>query len=121
MDTSLIPPGEYCYRIVKIGEGETLSRDISKFGRELREYPYHGAYKEVLCPYWHRTEYGTVRCDFLGREFVDDKDSRAIEKIIAYFGSPDAPDRFERSWALPDEIKICGVREDEDSEWIEEA
>lgn len=121
MDDSLIPPGKYCYRVIKIREGEILSRDINKFGRELREFSYHSAYKEVLCPYWHRTEYGTVRCDFLGREFVDEEYSTAIEKIISNFGSPDAPDRFERSWALPDEIKICGVRENEDGEWIEKA
>ncbi|MEW5886822.1 MAG: hypothetical protein AB1735_09005 [Pseudomonadota bacterium] len=121
MDASLIPPGEYCYRVVKIREGEILSKDINKFGRELREFSYNGAYKEVLCPYWNRTEYGTVRCDFLDKEFVDDEDSNAIGKIIAHFGSSDAPEKFGRSWALSDEIKICGVREDEDGEWAEEA
>ncbi len=117
MDASLIPPGGYCYRVIKIKDGEVLSREIEKFGRELREYHYGGNYKEVLCPYWQRTEYGTVRCNFLDLEFIDDEDEKAHEKIVSHFGAPDAPDRFGRSWALPDEIKICGIREDEDTEW----
>ncbi|MDR0664350.1 MAG: hypothetical protein LBF86_02365 [Helicobacteraceae bacterium] len=119
MDTSLIPPGEYCYRVIKIREGEILSQEIEKFGRELREYSYNGAYKEVLCPYWQKTAYGTVRCNFLDREFVDDEDPKSMEKIVAHFGSPDAPDKFKRSWALSDEIKICGIRDDEDGKWID--
>jgi hypothetical protein len=116
MDASLIPSGEYCYRVVKIREGEILSRDLEKFGRELREARYHGEYKRVLCPYWQSTEYGTVRCDFLDREFIDD-----TEKILAHFGGQDAPSRFEYFLVLPDEIKICGIREDEAGEWIEQA
>ena len=51
---------------------------------------YNRTYKQVLCPYWQRTEYGTVRCDFLGREFIDDEDAGAIEKIINHFKSAEA-------------------------------
>lgn len=121
MDTSLIPSGEFCYSVVKIREGEILSQEIEKFGRELREFQYYGDYKEVLCPYWQKTEYGTVRCNFLDREFIDDDDPTSIEKIVTNFGSSDAPSKFERSWALPDEIKICKIRDDEDDEWAEQA
>ena len=116
MDTSVIPPGRYCYRVIKIQDGEVLSREIEKFGRELREFPYWRNYKEVLCVYWQRTDYGTVRCNFLDQEFIDE-DEKAHEKIIACFGVPDALNKFRHSWALPDEIKICGIREDEDTEW----
>lgn len=119
MDASLIPPGDYCYRVVKIKEGEVISQDIHNFGRDLREYSYNRTYKQVLCPYWQLTEYGTVRCDFLGREFIDNEDAGAIEKIINHFNSTEAPNKFERSSALPDEIKICGLQADEDTEWIE--
>lgn len=60
-DKSVIPPGEFCYRVVRLGAGESISDDIERFGRDLREFRYHGAYKEVLCPYWIRTERDTVR------------------------------------------------------------
>ncbi|MBI5063241.1 MAG: hypothetical protein HZB87_07210 [Desulfatitalea sp.] len=119
MDTSVIPLGRYCYHVVKIKNGEVLRRDVEAFGRNLREYHYHGSYKEKLCPYWQRTEYGTVRCNFLDREFVDEEDDRALEKIAAHSASPEASGRFERSWALSDEIKICGLHEDEDTEWVD--
>ena len=114
MDTLIIPPGDYCYKVVKIRDGEVLSRQIEAFGRELREFSYYGSYKEVLCPYWQRTEYGTVRCNFLDYECIDDADN-SHEKLIAHFGTPDAPDWFKFSWALPDEVNICGIREDKDT------
>lgn len=86
-----IPVGPFCYSLVPIADGEVLSDDVERFGKELREFRYHGQNKEVLCPYWRRTDYGTVVCDFLHKEVHDD------------------------SWALPDELKICGIN-DPDSE-----
>lgn len=117
MDDSVIPPGDHCYRVVKIREGEILNGDINQFGKELREYRYHGNYKEVLCPYWQRTDYGTVRCNFLDKEVVDDEDLEAREKIMKHFGISNPGEKFDFSWALPDEIKICGINEDENMEW----
>lgn len=119
MDNTLIPSGGFCYRVVKIQDGEIMRDDREAFGRTLREFTYHAPYKAVLCPYWQRTAYGTVRCEFLNREYIDDERANAIAEMIAYFGDPNAPSRFQHSWALPDEIKICGEREDEDTEWID--
>lgn len=115
-DSSLIPSGGFCYRVEEIRDGEVLSDDIERFGKDLREFRYHGNHKEVLCPYWQRTDYGTVRCTYLGREVVDEDDPAAKGKWMARFG--EARPNFQGigySWALPDEIKICAVREfDED-------
>ena len=116
MDDSVIPQGSFCYRVEKIRDGESLSEDVARFGKELREYRYHGNFKEVLCPYWKRTDYGTVRCNFLDKEVIDDEDAKAQEKVMKYFGISDASKKFVVSWALSDEIKICGVREDEGTE-----
>lgn len=119
MNISLIPPGGFCYRIAKIRNGEVVSKDIAKFGKELREYRYRGNYKEILCPYWQRTEYGTVRCNFLDKEFIDDEDDKAQEKIAEHFAISGANKNYGYSWALSDEIKICGISEYEDTEWID--
>lgn len=111
-DKSIIPPGEYCYRIVEIQDGEVLSDDIDRFGKDLREYSYGGGYKEILCPYWQRTDYGTVRCNYLEKEVIDDLDFDAHKKIMAHFGISDVYEKFDSCWELPDEIKICGINLD---------
>ncbi len=113
MDTSVIPSGDYCYRVVDIREGEILIEDPNRFGKELRQYRYHGNDKQVLCPYWQRTDYGTVRCNFLDKEIIDDEDLAAENKIMEYFNISDPRAKFESSWMLADEIKICGINEDD--------
>jgi hypothetical protein len=116
-DESLIPRGEYCYRIIKIAKGEALgSDDLDRFGKELREVPYHGEHKEVLCPYWIRTDYGTVKCDFLGKEVVEEEEDNATERIKIHFGHGQIPETIGYSWKLSDEIKICGVNSQYDEE-----
>ena len=62
IDTNLIPIGEDCFRLELIGPGEQLSHDGERFGKDLRQFSYGGGYKQVLCPYWQKTHYGTVRC-----------------------------------------------------------
>jgi hypothetical protein len=114
LDPSLIPPGEFCYRIVEIQLGEILSKDAERFGRDLREFRYDSFTKEVLCPYWQRSEYGTIRCEFLGREVVDEDDPDAIEKIAAHFGTSAVPAEIGYNWELADESKICDIRLDEE-------
>jgi hypothetical protein len=57
---SIIPPGCFCYRIKRIQGDEKLNDNIDRFGKDLREFRYHGEYKEILCPYWRLTDYGTV-------------------------------------------------------------
>ena len=108
-DASLIPSGSFCYRVVKVQDGEVLSRDVDRYGKDLREYSSHGDYKRVLCHYWNRTDYGTVRCDYLEKEVVDGQDDDAEEKIQKHFGVEDASAKFGWSVLLEDEIKICGV------------
>ena len=115
-DASLIPAGEYCYRVVKIEDGEVLSRDIDRFGKDLREYEYHDGYKCILCPYWNRTDYGTVRCDYLEKEVIDGQDDDAKVKIQTHFGISDASDKFGWSDLLEDEIKICDLNLDDEDE-----
>lgn len=51
VDSSVIPPGEYCYRLVATTDGEVLVDDIERFGKDLREFSYGTEVKEVLCPY----------------------------------------------------------------------
>jgi len=112
-DPSKIPPGDFCYRVYPLKPGEILSKDLSQFGRSLREYSYCRGFKEVLCPYWQSTDYGTVKCLFLEREELDELSRQAFALLTAKIGEDAARD-FPRGWALSDEIKICGVNEDQD-------
>lgn len=116
-DTSVIPSGGFCYRVVRIAEDDVLGTDVSRLGKELREFRHHGDYKAVLCPYWQRTDYRTVRCTYLDVEVVDEDDPDARQRIVNHFGSAASLERIGRSWSLADELKICGVRDDEDADW----
>lgn len=107
-DASIIPRGQYCYQLKRIEEGEVLSTDGYRYGKDLRELRFHGDIKRVLCPYYETTEYGTVKCNFVGLEARDDRDV-----INAYFNDDEAADRFPLSWDLSDEIKVCGVDDEE--------
>lgn len=109
-----IPAGEYCYRIVPLAPGETLTGDISRFGRDLREWSFSPGTKEVLCPHWQHTDHGTVRCALLGVEVLSE-DGDAEAKAMAHFGAERMADEVDRSWELADEIKVCPYnRETED-------
>ena len=114
---SRIPPGEHCYRVYPLREGEVLVDDLARFGRDLREFLYRPGFKQVLCPYWQRTDYGTVRCHFTEKEVLDEE-MQSYEEALALLaprlGSQQKAREFPRGWALPDEIKICGVNQDED-------
>lgn len=115
-DESLIPEGEYCYRVAALAEGEVLVVDWDRFGKDLREAGYANHRKRILCPYWQATDYGTVRCNFLDREVFDDFFDGPKKRIVEHFGSENALDRFERDWALPDEIKVCGINVDDEDD-----
>jgi hypothetical protein len=115
-DASLIPPGEFCYRLIRKQPGEVLSQDIDRFGRDLREFSYNLHWKEVLCPYWFHTDYGMVRCNFLGVESLDEDNPDAKAEAIRHFGSEAAFLKVNRYSLLSDEIKICNIKTDEDVE-----
>ncbi|HET8701900.1 MAG TPA: hypothetical protein VFL97_09570, partial [Nitrococcus sp.] len=77
-------------------------------------------YKEVLCPYWQRTENGTIRCVFTDLEVLDDESQDAEESLsllATHLGSKERANAFPRNWALADEIKVCGINEDKDDPW----
>ena len=112
-DESLIPAGEYCYRVVDLAEGEVLVPDVERVGRDLREAGYTNSTKRILCPCWQRTDYGTVRCNFLDVDACDGIDDETRARIVAHFGSEDAVDRIVRDRALPDEVKVCGINGDD--------
>jgi hypothetical protein len=118
-DPSKIPPGEYCYRVYPLKPNETLSKDYDQFGRSLREYSHHTGFKRVLCPYWQRTDYGTVQCLFMEREVLWDEypDTKQSLALLAAKIGEEAANDFPRDWELTDEIKICGVNEDQDDPW----
>jgi hypothetical protein len=91
-DTSVIPKGEYCYDV------PTLDRTI--------------------CPYWQRTDYGMVKCNYMNLQDLDDwRGNDARQEAVAYYGGEL---EFEKNCYfsyLHDEQKICDVnmdREDED-------
>ena len=112
-DSSRIPAGQFCYRIVPLQPGEVLSTEINRFGKELREYSFAPGYKEVLCPYWQRTDHGTVRCDYLHQEYLDDTEPCAKQRAKAH--DPRLASIGPSSY-LTDEIKICKVKTEEDAD-----
>jgi hypothetical protein len=121
-DPSKVPPGEFCYRVYPLKPDETLSTDKGQFGRSLREYSYRPGFKEVLCPYWQRTSYGTVKCLFMEREVLDEEqyDVRQALALLAAEIGEDAAGNFPRDSALLDEIKICDVNKELDDPWAYE-
>lgn len=102
-DMSLIPEGQFCYQTIRVEvvDEKGYVKDIYSVN------PYD------RCPYWQRTDYGTVRCLFLGREVVDEYGgNNAIQKITQHFGEEKALEQFEYCSDLADEIKICRINLD---------
>jgi hypothetical protein len=84
LDAAQIPLGEYCY------DHLALQNDDYR-----------------PCAYFQRTDYGTVKCLFLGIEVINDD----LAPIIQHFGSQanmDAANLID-TWSLPDSIKECGI------------
>ena len=114
-DATQIPPGEYCYRVVELAEGEVLSKDIERFGKDLREFSYRPGLKEILCPYWRKTDFGMVCCDYLEQACLNEDEENALEKAIAHYGSREQFEANNKHSLLYDEIKICGISTEADS------
>lgn len=110
-DTSVIPLGEDCYKLVPIQTGEVMHDDPEEYGKQLREYTYLGNLKQVLCPYWHKTDYGMVQCRFLEIEGLIEDEDGAWEKAVHHFGSSEALFKANQATLLFDEIKYCGINE----------
>lgn len=87
-------------------------KDVERFGKDLREFLYHPGLKKVLCPYWQKTDYGMVSCDYLGRESLNEDDESALEKAMAHYGSREQFETNNKYSLLYDEIKVCGTLEE---------
>jgi len=86
-NTKLIPQGSFCYSIVDLEEGEILDSDAARFGKDLREFAYGPGRKEVLCPYWRKTNYGMVRCEYLNVESLLEDEAEAYDLAIQHYGT----------------------------------
>ena len=112
-DPTKIPPGEDCYRLYPIREGEVLSNNSEEYGNNLREFSFLGNYKQVLCPYWEKTDYGTVKCLFLNQEYFDENSENSFSLLSAKIGE-ELAENFPRDNDLIEEIKICGINNDQE-------
>lgn len=94
MDKTVIPKGHYCY-----SGGEWT--------------PELGIYRVKPCPYWKRTDHGTVKCEYLGIESLTpeagEHDDTARQLAYDHFGGEDAAweavDAISLIW---DQVKDCG-------------
>ena len=90
-DESLIPKGRYCY--TPIGWVD-------------------GSYHTIPCPYKNRTNYGTVRCEYLGVESIDPTPygKECYQKALKNFGSDEAVRKATSEGGLIwDGCKECDV------------
>ncbi len=109
-----VPAGTYCYRLSVLAEGEILTTDWARLGREVREYSGRG-FKFSLCPHWTLTVHGTVRCELLNVEVLSQREDYlvALAKATAHFGELEVDAKVGRSSLLTDEVKICKINLDE--------
>lgn len=114
----LIPPGDFCYRVVPLQPGEVLSAAGEGYGKELREFSFHPGLKTALCPFWRRTGHGTVRCEFLDLEVLSESEpyELVLKWATDHFGAGHVDQRVGRSSMLADECKVCGVNLDADGD-----
>lgn len=105
-DTQFIPTGKFCYRVEPLAES-LLHPSSSEVGGQVREAKFGDREKMVLCPYWIRTEHGTVRCEYLNSE-VEGMVSGDYELSVEHYGVEKAA---QIEWSLlSDMIKVCQVK-----------
>jgi len=111
-DVSPIPPGRYCYRVVPRETGDVFNEPSLRYGMELREYSWEHDRKQVACPHWWRTGYGTVQCRLLDFECADEWEPQFMAKIEQHFGTRYAETKL---WMcdLADEFKVCEINMEE--------
>lgn len=68
----------------------------------------------MRCPYWHRTSHATVRCEFLGAVHADEDADNYRARIEAHSGSAQAARAAVGRSLLYDEIKTCGINNDDE-------
>lgn len=105
-DTQLIPKGKFCYRVEPLAEG-LLHPSSPEVGGQVREAKFGDKEKIVLCPYWIRTEHGTVRCEYLNIE-VEGMASGDYELSLKHYG---VEKTAQIEWSLlSDKIKVCQAK-----------
>lgn len=95
LEKSEIPQGSYCY--------------------SKREYiPEEDCIRLLdLCPYWKHTDHGTVCCEYLKLESVENTEEGYI-KALSYFGSEDILDEKAPLLLLWNQVKECGINDEWD-------
>ncbi len=82
-------------------------------GRPCASIRIMGPSKAVLCPYWRRTDYGMTMCEFTGDQSLNEYEADAGEKALDHFGSEERLHAHWTSIVLHDEVKCCGIHEEE--------
>jgi hypothetical protein len=108
-----VPPGDYCYQTVHTG-----GLDMDEYQRNLKaQFPddsgarflaYLENTKRVYCPYWSVTDYGTVKCGYLGIEAVG-MSGKSSKEARKHFGSEEAIQAACTGGTLGDALKECNV------------
>lgn len=80
-----IPPGLYCYFNSK-----------------------------TYCPFFKKTDHGTIRCDYLNLEGVDYNQEDNYDLALQYFGSDDELEKQAPLQFLWDAVKECNENDDID-------
>jgi hypothetical protein len=103
-----VPTSNFCYHVIPLRIGETLSNDRALFGFELREFRFGKAEKMVLCPYWKKTKVGTIECKKFGVEVFNEFEGfeDAASQFINHFGPDGISDMRSRPTLLSDKLKL---------------
>lgn len=105
----LIPAGSFCYRVLPTEVTFIIKMDSPRLGLDVRESGTRTpGERVVLCPYWERTDYGTVRCGYQNREVLG-MEKNDWQLAGAKLGE-DVERGLETLTYLADMIKECGVR-----------
>ena len=108
-----VPHGTWCYKNVHV-EGLGLDEyDSPTLQSQFPDDP--GARWEfmirntrVYCPYWSVTDYGTVKCAYLGVEAIGISEE-SMAKAARHFGSQEAAIEASTGFLLGDAVKECNV------------
>ena len=102
-----IPYGYYCYTFrkeIRNDNGELIGFDINR------------------CPYWKvkklkNSEIEYYHCKYLNENDMGNLSDEEYHKILNYFGNDENKvNDFFKLWLLWDQVKECGINEDEDED-----
>ncbi len=111
-----IPQGSFCYHVAPTDDRVMIDPTSPRLGFDLREASWVPEKKIVLCPYWVRTDYGTVRCEYLRLEVLAHgygPSDGATERL-----GEAAASKLEHYSDLSDMLKTCKVNPRPDNPFI---